>query len=76
MIKYFIEDTETNEWYYFPIELIPTIHSSKTGWDKSEPLNKDYWTKDPHKAFSPFEDKEEAEKYLYVKVTQVLKNEP
>jgi hypothetical protein len=64
VVKYFIEDIDTNEWYHFPIELIPTVHSSKTGWDKPEPLNKEYWTKDPNKAFCYFENKEEAEKFL------------
>ena len=64
MIKYFIEDTETKEWYHYPFDLIPTVHSSLTGWDKPEPLNKDFWTINPQEAFSYFENKEAAESFL------------
>lgn len=62
--KYFIEDTDTHEWYTYPFDLIPTTHSSQTGWDKPEPQNQAFWTKDPEEAFSYFKDKEAAEKFL------------
>lgn len=63
-MEYFIEDVDTNEWYRFPIGEMPTVHSSLTGWDKPDPLNQDYWTKNPLEAFSPFKTKEDAEKFL------------
>lgn len=64
MIKYFIEDAETNEWYRYPFGEIPTEHSSKYGWDKPEPLNEAYWTRNPNEAFSFFETRQQAEYYL------------
>ena len=62
-MKYFIEDIETHEWYCLPIG-VPTVHIYGKGWDNPDPLNKDYWTTDPNKAFSFFKDKDDAEKYL------------
>lgn len=62
-MKYFIEDVETNEWFRFDPELMPTVHTYGKGWDKPDPVNKDYWTIDPNEALS-FEKQEDAETFL------------
>jgi len=67
-VKYFIEDIDTNEWYCYPFELMPSVHSNKTGWDKPEPNNCEYWTKDPNHAFSFFKNKADAELFLKEKM--------
>lgn len=50
MIKYFIEDLDTQEWYRnVPFCEEPTIHTFGKGWNNPMPQR---WTKDPLQALS------------------------
>ena len=61
--KYFIENELTHKWYVLAFNF--EIKSTARNWKPSrpEPEEEDFWTNDPHKAFS-FETKKDAEKWI------------
>lgn len=62
--KYFIEDTETNQWFANTLHLQPKIHTFGRGWDKPFVSAEQYWTSDPNQAFCWFKDRQDAQEFL------------